>query len=71
MKTLDDLSSVSTFGFRGEALSSLCAMSHFTVITNARSENGVSSIGTFLEYDRMGKLTQSKPAARGNHRARK
>lgn len=33
LSTYDDLSTLQTFGFRGEALSSLCALSNFSVVT--------------------------------------
>lgn len=55
-----DLINVETFGFRGEALSSLCALSKLT-ITTSHSFNGV---GTRLEFDHSGKLVSQKPCAR-------
>ncbi|CRK46128.1 hypothetical protein BN1723_019905, partial [Verticillium longisporum] len=33
LATFSDLNTLSTFGFRGEALSSLCALSQFSVVT--------------------------------------
>jgi DNA mismatch repair protein PMS2 len=53
LSTYDDLSSLQTFGFRGEALSSLCALSKFHIIT-ARASDG--SKGTKLEFEQSGKL---------------
>ena len=47
---------VQTFGFRGEALSSLCALAgSFTVVTRTKGE----STGRKLAYDRRGRLIQS------------
>ncbi|KAF2450251.1 DNA mismatch repair protein-like protein pms1 [Karstenula rhodostoma CBS 690.94] len=53
LSTYDDLSSLQTFGFRGEALSSLCALSKFHIIT-ARASDGPK--GTKLEFEQSGKL---------------
>ncbi|KAI4958258.1 hypothetical protein J4E86_003856 [Alternaria arbusti] len=53
LATYDDLSSLQTFGFRGEALSSLCALSNFHIIT-ARPSDGPK--GTKLEFEQSGKL---------------
>ena len=38
IKGFNDLSSLSTFGFRGEALSSLCAVSQLAVITRTAEQ---------------------------------
>ncbi|KAI8941807.1 hypothetical protein NX059_003008 [Plenodomus lindquistii] len=53
LATYDDLSSLQTFGFRGEALSSLCALSRFHIVT-ARASDGPK--GTKLEFEQSGKL---------------
>ncbi|KAJ4376990.1 ATP-binding mismatch repair protein [Didymella sp. IMI 355093] len=53
LSTYDDLSSLKTFGFRGEALSSLCALSKFHIVT-ARASDGPR--GTKLEFEQSGKL---------------
>jgi len=53
LTTYDDLSALQTFGFRGEALSSLCALSHFHIVT-ARASDGPK--GTRLEFEQSGKL---------------
>ncbi|KAJ4289236.1 ATP-binding mismatch repair protein [Kalmusia sp. IMI 367209] len=53
LSTYDDLSSLQTFGFRGEALSSLCALSKFHIVT-ARASDGAK--GTKLEFEQSGKL---------------
>ncbi|KAF3062315.1 Mismatch repair endonuclease PMS2 [Daldinia childiae] len=53
LSTYADLSSLQTFGFRGEALSSLCALSKFTVTTCLASD---APKGTKLEFETSGKL---------------
>ncbi|KAF2817284.1 DNA mismatch repair protein MutL [Mytilinidion resinicola] len=53
LSSYDDLSSLQTFGFRGEALSSLCALSNFS-ITTARAVDGPK--GTKLDFEVSGKL---------------
>ncbi|KAL1651690.1 ATP-binding mismatch repair protein [Didymella pomorum] len=53
LSTYDDLSSLKTFGFRGEALSSLCALSRFHIVT-ARASDGPK--GTKLDFEQSGKL---------------
>jgi DNA mismatch repair protein PMS2 len=51
---------VETFGFRGEALSSLCALSDMTIITR----HAAASCGTRLEFDHRGQIIQKKSCAR-------
>ena len=53
LSTYDDLNSLHTFGFRGEALSSLCALSDFHIVT-ARDVDAPK--GTRLEFELSGKL---------------
>mmetsp|Transcript_88087 Transcript_88087/g.169516 ORF Transcript_88087/g.169516 Transcript_88087/m.169516 type:complete len:1035 (-) Transcript_88087:162-3266(-) len=61
IRDYDDLSqSLSTFGFRGEALSAICAMGDMTVCT--RTANNATA--TLLSYDRFGKLASQVAAAR-------
>ena len=48
-----DLDSVTTFGFRGEALSSLCALSDVQIITATAAE---APKGTKLEFEMSGRL---------------
>ncbi|KAL0459661.1 UNVERIFIED_CONTAM: DNA mismatch repair protein PMS1 [Sesamum latifolium] len=61
-KLLDfpDLQSLTTFGFRGEALSSLCALGELTVETRTINE----VVATHLTYDRTGLLTTERKTAR-------
>jgi len=61
LREFDDLTNLNTFGFRGEALSSLCAISEsVTVHTRCKEQ----SIGVKLEYDRDGKLKGKTNAPR-------
>ncbi|KAL8968446.1 MAG: hypothetical protein Q9183_002455 [Haloplaca sp. 2 TL-2023] len=53
LATYHDLSSLQTFGFRGEALSSLCALSNFHIVT-ARLDDAPK--GTRLDFETSGKL---------------
>jgi DNA mismatch repair protein PMS2 len=53
LSSYEDLTSLETFGFRGEALSSMCALSKFHIIT-ARAEDGV--VGKRLDFEVSGKL---------------
>ncbi|CAG8607137.1 15436_t:CDS:10, partial [Acaulospora colombiana] len=57
----EDLNKVESFGFRGEALSSLCALSKVTVSTCTQEE---VPTGTRLEYDCNGYLVRRTPVAR-------
>ena len=51
-----------TFGFRGEALSSLCALSNLTVIT--KSSRSVDGKGHRIEYDLKGRIAKKSQCAR-------
>jgi DNA mismatch repair protein PMS2 len=53
LATYDDLTTLQTFGFRGEALSSLCALSHFSVVTCTKEE---APKAKKLEFETSGKL---------------
>ncbi|CAI9264223.1 unnamed protein product [Lactuca saligna] len=55
-----DLQSVTTFGFRGEALSALCYLGDLTVETRTKSEQ----VATHLTFGRSGLLTDEKKTAR-------
>ncbi len=56
----DDLTALQTFGFRGEALSSLCALSNFHIVT-ARVEDAPR--GTKLDFETSGKLKATQVVA--------
>uniref|UniRef100_A0A8C6TNT0 Mismatch repair endonuclease PMS2 n=1 Tax=Neogobius melanostomus TaxID=47308 RepID=A0A8C6TNT0_9GOBI len=60
IRDFSDLIHVETFGFRGEALSSLCALSDLMVITCHAS----SQVGTKLVFDCKGHLVQKSPQPR-------
>ncbi|KAG2659461.1 hypothetical protein PVAP13_1KG357800 [Panicum virgatum] len=55
-----DLGSVVTFGFRGEALSSLCALGKLTVETRTKDE----PVGTHLEFEHSGVVANQTKIAR-------
>ncbi|KAI2635050.1 DNA mismatch repair protein MutL [Xylaria nigripes] len=60
LSTYSDLESLETFGFRGEALSSLCALSKFTVTTCLASD---APKGSRLEFETSGKLRDTTVVA--------
>ncbi|KAI5868617.1 DNA mismatch repair protein MutL [Durotheca rogersii] len=60
LSTYADLAALQTFGFRGEALSSLCALSKFTVTTCLASD---APKGTRLEFETSGKLRSTSIVA--------
>ncbi|KIO28268.1 hypothetical protein M407DRAFT_72044 [Tulasnella calospora MUT 4182] len=57
LSNFEDLTIVRSFGFRGEALSSLCALSESVVFTTATASE--APMGTVLELERSGKLKSS------------
>ncbi|NXP47114.1 PMS2 endonuclease, partial [Heliornis fulica] len=60
IQDFSDLIHVETFGFRGEALSSLCALSDVTIFTCHKN----AKVGTRLVFDHNGKITQKTPFPR-------
>lgn len=61
LQNFEDLASVNTFGFRGEALSSLTALGELVVTTATKEQ---APRGTRLEYDSNGKLVSRNAVAR-------
>ncbi|XP_072997628.1 DNA mismatch repair protein PMS1 isoform X1 [Typha latifolia] len=55
-----DLHSLTTFGFRGEALSSLCALGKLSIETRTKTEH----VGTHLDFDHSGVVTSERKTAR-------
>lgn len=53
--SIDDLTTVTSFGFRGEALAALCALcEHVTIFT----KTDATAVGTLLEFDKRGALVK-------------
>ncbi|MBW0463043.1 hypothetical protein O181_002758 [Austropuccinia psidii MF-1] len=61
LSSFEGLAQVKTFGFRGEALSSLCALAQVTIQT---ATTQTEPQGWALEFDKMGKMTSKKPCSR-------
>ncbi|MEE6522566.1 hypothetical protein FKM82_021170, partial [Ascaphus truei] len=60
IQDFSDLVHVETFGFRGEALSSLCALSDLAIYTCHKA----AKVGTRLVFDHNGKIVQKCPFPR-------
>ena len=60
LRHFSDLSSVTSYGFRGEALSSLCALGSLTLSTKTAAQQ----LGTLLAFDHDGKLIEQRRIAR-------
>ncbi|KAG7398789.1 ATP-binding mismatch repair protein [Phytophthora boehmeriae] len=61
ISSFEDIESVASFGFRGEALSSICELaSSFSVCTRTKDE----AVGALLEYDSSGELKKATKKAR-------
>ncbi|CAH0694250.1 unnamed protein product [Spodoptera exigua] len=55
-----DLLGVTSFGFRGEALSSLCSLANLTITTRHKE----AAYATKIEYDHKGHITKQTPCSR-------
>ncbi|XP_078096736.1 mismatch repair endonuclease PMS2 isoform X2 [Mustelus asterias] len=60
LQDFSDLLHVETFGFRGEALSSLCALSDLSVVTCHKT----AKVGTRLVFDHNGRIREKMPHPR-------
>lgn len=60
MREFNDLETVATFGFRGEALSSLCALSEMKIVTKHHTVD----VATKLELDHRGNIVKRASCAR-------
>lgn len=59
IRSFQDVSSVMTLGFRGEALSSICAVAHMSVVTTTKPPRADK-----LEYDTSGVMTSKSTVSR-------
>ncbi|XP_060696183.1 mismatch repair endonuclease PMS2 isoform X2 [Hemiscyllium ocellatum] len=60
LQDFSDLLHVETFGFRGEALSSLCALSDVSIVTCHKN----AKVGTRLVFDHNGQISEKMPYPR-------
>uniref|UniRef100_A0A182FMQ8 MutL C-terminal dimerisation domain-containing protein n=1 Tax=Anopheles albimanus TaxID=7167 RepID=A0A182FMQ8_ANOAL len=60
LKEFTDLESIETFGFRGEALSSLCALSDMVIVTRHSTVNHAMK----LSLNHEGRIQRKEPCAR-------
>jgi DNA mismatch repair protein PMS2 len=61
LQEFNQLEQLSTYGFRGEALSSICASSNLSIISCTKEQE---PMGVKLEYDYQGKLVKKESIAR-------
>ncbi|KAH7108172.1 hypothetical protein BKA62DRAFT_609936 [Auriculariales sp. MPI-PUGE-AT-0066] len=61
LATFEDLTTVRTFGFRGEALSSLCGLCASVSVTTATEQE--APMGTVLQLDSLGRVKHSSGKA--------
>lgn len=63
LREVEDIHTLSTMGFRGEAIPSIASISKFNLLTSPASETVVESTGTMVIVD-GGKIVSCHPAAR-------
>ncbi|XP_076054996.1 PMS1 protein homolog 1-like isoform X2 [Oratosquilla oratoria] len=59
IKSFSDLASLISYGFRGEALASLCAVADVSITTKTRTQD----VGHTYTFDHQGNVNSTKPAA--------
>jgi DNA mismatch repair protein PMS2 len=59
--SFQDIYQIQSYGFRGEALSSLCALGSLSIMTSTLDQ---TPLGRRLEFNVMGQLTSQCPCAR-------
>ena len=59
LKDISDLDTLETFGFRGEALSSLATVASLSVMTVTKEDD----VGMVYNFDSAGNITSSRPVA--------
>jgi DNA mismatch repair protein PMS2 len=59
IRSFEDLSYVKSFGFRGEALSSLCAVANLSIVTRTKEQ----SLATVLKFDNDNNLIEQTDGA--------
>ncbi|XP_052250027.1 PMS1 protein homolog 1-like isoform X2 [Dreissena polymorpha] len=57
--TVSDIEAVSTYGFRGEAVGSLCTVSSLSITSKTKHDD----VGQTFTFDHHGNVTSQKPAA--------
>ena len=62
LSTFEDLETLQTYGFRGEALHSICTIARISVIT----KTALDDVAMMYEFDSNGVVVESKPTHHGN-----
>lgn len=61
LQDFNDLLSIHSFGFRGEAINAICELSNSLIISTKQTSE---SIGTLLKFDQCGNLQSKSVIAR-------
>ena len=64
ISVFEDIESIQTYGFRGEAIASLCSIGEVIITTRIEGE----STAKIYELDHSGNITSSAPSARETYR---